>query len=421
MMLKLLALLLCLFLNAFFSAAEIAIIALTKVKLKKLVKDKRYGSEALFKLKSEPQKLFSVIQVGVNGVGMAASALVAVITLQLFGSYWVALGTAVIAFAVIIFGEIIPKNFAYSHSEDLALLSAKPLLFFDKLFYPATFLINSIVRTVLKDHTKTRHPQGTEEELKAMLTMGVESGQVEKKEKELIEKVFQLNDIAVEEIMTPRVNMFCLNADTRLKNALKDIIQHSYSRIPLYRKSKDNMVGILHVKDAFIALSKNKNPKLAQLAINPPFVPKGTLLNQLFKQFQEKKIHMAIVVDEFGGVVGVVTLEDLLEEIVGEIIDESDVTANLIKRIDKNTILVDGNTELKDIFKFCNIQLPGKDYEKINKIVLKKLGRIPKVGEEVNLSSEILLKIEESTRNKILKIRIIKLHPPQQPTTRIRS
>lgn len=416
MILKLLALLLCLFLNAFFSAAEIAIVSVSRAKVRTIVKSKKFGSDTLARLKDNPQRLFSTIQIGINSVSMAASALAAMITLDIFGSYWIALGTAIITFIVIVFGEILPKNFAYAHSQTIALASAGLINLLANLMLPLVLFINWITKIILRKHGEPRKPPVTEEELKTMVAMGVESGEVEKKERELIENVFQLNDITAEEVMTPRVAMFCLSADMKLKDAIKSIVKSQYSRIPVYHKNRDNIIGILFIKDALKALARGKsNVQLKTIiAMKPNFVPKGILLNQLFKQFQEKKVHMALVVDEFGGVAGVVTLEDLLEELVGEIIDESDVTPDLIMRLDKNNILVDGKTELEDIFHFFNIKLPGKNYETINKVILKKLKRIPKQGEEIKISDDVVLRIEEATKRKILKVKISKALLEQQ-------
>lgn len=415
MVIKLFALLLCLFLNAFFSAAEIAIVSITRAKVRTLVKAKRFGSEALIKLKDNPQRLFSTIQIGINGVSMAASALAAVITLELFGSYWIALGTAVITFIVIVFGEIIPKNFAYSHSQSIALSSAGVVNFFANLLSPLILIINLITKGILRKHGEAKRHPITEEELRTMVAMSVESGEVEKKERELIENVFQLNDITAGEVMTPRIGMFCLDADMKLRDALKSMVKCPFSRVPIYQRSKDNIIGILYVKEALKALAKGKgNTRLKTIALKPYFVPESILLNQLFKQFQEKKVHMAIVVDEFGGVAGLVTLEDLLEELVGEIIDESDITPDLIMRIDKNTILVDGKTELDDIYHFFNVRLQGKGYETISKLILKKLKRIPKQGEEISIEGNVALKIEEATKRKILKVRLTKIPPEQK-------
>lgn len=420
MELKLLALLLCLFLNAFFSAAEIAIVSVTRAKVKTLVKAKKLGADALAKLKDNPQRLFSTIQIGINGVSMAASALTAVITLKIFGSYWIALGTAIITFLVIVFGEIIPKNFAYTHSQSIALASAGIVNFLAKVLSPLVFVISLITKGVLRKHGEPRKYPITEDELRTMVAMGVESGEVEKKERELIENVFQLNDITAEEIMTPRVAMFCLSADMKLKDAVKSLVKSRYSRIPLYQKNRDNIVGILFIKDALKALAKGKeNIQLKTISIKPHFVPESILLNQLFKQFQEKKVHMAVVVDEFGGVAGVVTLEDLLEELVGEIIDESDITPDLIMRIDKNTILVDGKTEVGAIFNFFNIRLPGKNYETVNKVILKKLKRIPKQGDEVKISDDAMIRIEEATKRNIKKIKISKIIPEQPQSKKV--
>jgi len=264
---------------------------------------------------------------------------------------------------------------------------------------------------VIKLSGGSTEPAVTEEELKTMIDMGVQEGEVEKKEREMIEKVFELNDITAEEVMTPRIAMFCLREELSLKDAMKILAKTPYSRIPIIKDNRDNVVGILFVKDVIKHLHKgNKNIKLKTLAREPYFVPENVLLNQLFKQFQDKNIHMAVVVDEHGGVAGLVTLEDLLEEIVGEIVDETDITPNVIMRLDKYNIRVDAETELKNVNDFFNIKLPGKETDTVSKLILNKIKKIPKKGDSVTIDNKIMLTVEEATRRRIFKVKITKIN-----------
>lgn len=411
MIVQLLALVMCLLLNVFFSASEIAIVSITKTKVEQLVKGKHRGSEVLLKLKNNPKKLFSTAQIGTNGASMVASALVAVLTVQLFGSYWVAAATAVLAFIVIIFGEVIPKNFAYAHSENIALASAKPLNFFSAVFAPIVWSVNLITKVVLKGKEKPQQSI-TSEELKAYLAMGAEGGAVGKKEKEIIENVLSFKDVTADDVMTPRIMMFTLSANLQVKDVLKDVISLPYSRIPLYEKTRDEIVGIIHVRSIFKCIEENNiNISLKELAEKPLFIPETILLVDLLKMFQEKKTHMAIVVDEFGGTSGLATITDLIEELVGEMVAESDVTKNIMMRVDKYTILVDGSTNAGNINRFFNTSLPGKNFETISKLILKKLKRFPKEGEEL-IIGDLNVKVEKIEKNRIQRVKISKPAPP---------
>lgn len=404
---KLILLFIFLVLSGFFSGAETALVSVSMAQVRTLVKDKKRGSKLLLRLKEAPKTLLTTILIGNNVANIAAASITTVVMVDLFGSKGIGIATGVLTLVILVFGEITPKNLAHTHNIRLALLLSGPVYLLSKIFFPAIYVLNMLTTFIIKISGGKKAPAVTEEEVKTMIAMGVEEGEVEKKEREIIEKVFQLNDITAEEIMTPRTGMSCLDADMTLKKALKTLVKTPYSRIPLIEGSKDNVVGILFVKDLLKVLENGKlDVKLKSLAREPYFVPETVLLNQLFKQFQDKKIHMAIVVDEHGGVAGVVTLEDILEELVGEIIDETDVTAHAIIKLDNDTILVDGRTELKEINEFLNIKLPGKDTQTISKLILNKIKKIPKRGDEIKIGNKVLIKVEEATKKRIHKVKI---------------
>jgi len=399
-------------LSGFFSGAETALVSVSLAKVRTLVKEKKFGSRKLLKLKEKPKTLLSTILIGNNLVNIAAASLTTAVMINLFGSKGIGIATGVLTLVILIFGEVTPKNIAHTHNVRLALLMAGPIYYCTKIFYPAIVVLNLLTSFVLKVFGGKQSPSVTEEELKTMIDMGVEEGEVEKKEKEMIENVFELNDITAEEIMTPRTGMFCLEENLYLKDVLKTLTKTPYSRIPIIGKSKDNVVGVLFVKDILKHLENGKRKiKLRTLAREPYFVPENILLNQLFKQFQDKKIHMAIVVDEHGGVAGLVTMEDILEEIVGEIIDETDLSETPIVKLDKDNIIVDGQTEIKEINKALNIRLSGKGTQTINKVILNKIKKIPKSGDEITLDNKLLVRIEEATKKKIYRIKITKVSP----------
>ncbi|MBI4448304.1 HlyC/CorC family transporter [Candidatus Woesearchaeota archaeon] len=400
----------CVMLSAFFSAAEIAIFSLGRYKLKTLVKQKIPEAETLSRIKSDPQKLITTILIGNNIVNVTASTIMAYEITKITGSSGIGLATGITTFILLLFGEVTPKSFAALHAESFALKSAKPIAFFEKLFFPLVFIFNGIAKALLTLSGKKIEPQKLSgDELKALFEAGAEDSNLPKKQKELIERAFKFGDITAGEIMTSRMNMASLDAELRLKDIMGVIIKSQFSRMPLYKKNKDNIVGILFVKDLLPLLEKGKtNILLSKVARKPFFVPKYKPINELFKEFQEKGVHMAIVVDDFGGTAGVITLEDLLEELVGEIIDEGDISERVIMRVDKNTIIVDGSTQINFITNFFNISLPGKTGETISGLILKKLKRIPKEGDSIEFEQDIECVIEKASKKRILKVLIKK-------------
>jgi len=217
----------------------------------------------------------------------------------------------------------------------------------------------------------------------------------------------QFNDITAEDVMTPRMEMFCLPQNIRLNDALSQMLKQQHSRIPLYENTRDNIVGVVHIMEVVEALGRKRNPLMKQLSYKPYFVPEHKVINDLFKEFQEKQVHMAIVVDEYGGTAGIVTVEDLIEEIVGEISDEYDIEETHIRRINKKIIQASGIADVKEINKFFNVRIPGKKTDTIGAFLLKKLKKIPRQGETFRMGG-VTIYIEEATRKTIKRVLIFK-------------
>jgi len=395
----------CLILSAFFSAAEIAFFSLSRYRVKALIKQKRRNAEMVDRIKSEPTKLITTILIGNNLVNVAASSILAYEVTKIFGSIGVGIATLITTFIILTFGEVIPKSYAAYNPEGFSLKSVKLISLFEKIFYPFVFVFEKLSKVMFKNQNKAL----TMDELKTMMMVGIEESKLTKKQKEIIEKTFQFANITAGDVMTSRMNLFCLDANMKLKDCLALIAKSQYSRIPIYKKNIDNITGILFIKDILDYVEKRKtNVTLQKIAREPYFVPKYKPITELLKEFQEKGMHMAIVIDDFGGTAGVVTMEDLLEELVGEIIDENDVSKKLIMRLGKNSILVDGSTEISFINSFFNISLPGKAGETINGLLLKKLKRIPKEKEKIFFEPNITCTIVKATKKKIQKIKISK-------------
>lgn len=393
-----------LLLSGFFSGSETALYSLSTIEVKRLVKKKKRGAKALARLKENPKRLIITVLIGNNIVNVAASVLATFLATQWFGSYGAGIAFGGTTFLILLFGEIVPKSMATAQASFIALWVARPIELFGYLLYPIIIIFEKLTKI-----TGAIQPmQITEEDVQTMTAMGVEAGTIEEEEEEIIEKVFRFTDIVAEDAMTPRSKIFSLNYNLTISEAVKAIKKSPFSRIPIFKNSKDNIVGVLYTKDLLKHRSeKSEKTIIGEIGKEPYFIPEQKPLSDLLKDFQKRAVHIAIVVNEWGEIIGLITLEDLLEELVGEIIDEKDINRIFIKRMDKNNILVDGATEIGQINNFFKVNLPGNENETINAIILDQTGRILAKGEKIQIS-DLKLSIEEATKKTILKIKITK-------------
>jgi putative hemolysin len=401
-----LAVVVCIVISAAFSGIEIAFFSISELKLRTLAEAGHRGAKLGHYLRSNPQRLLSTILIGNNLANITAASLATLIAVRMFGSESVAVATGILTLLVLVFGEIVPKTLAARHAAAVVQWLAYPIYWFEKLLYPVLFLLEPLILK-LTGGRGLAVPFGTEEELRMALEEGGKAGVLEHDEVKMIKNVFQLNDITAEDAMTPRIYMFALDGTLTLGQAKEELFKSQYSRIPVYDGSLDNITGILYKTTALKELAGGRDElRLADIASAPLFVPCGKPADDLMKQFQQEKRHMAVVVNEFGGVMGLVTLEDLLEEVVGEIMDETDITEELIKRIGKNQILVHGRTEVRRINDFLKVDL-GNDANTVSGLIQEHLGRIPGVGEEVHLA-QCRLVVHEADPKSIKSVQIFK-------------
>lgn len=401
---------LLLLLSAFFSSFETAFYSLNKIKVRNLLQQKVKGAVLLSKLKENPRRVLSTLLAGNTIVNTGASALATVIATDYFGSSGAGIATGVVTFLVLIFGEITPKSLGIIYAERYALYTSRIVYFLSFLLYPIIFLTETPVNLLIKIiKADVSQPLITEQEIKTAVQIGAEENVIEKKEKEMIEGALKLNDITAYEVRTPRIKMFCLSENLKLKDAMPLMIQEGFSRVPIYKATRDQISGIVYIKDLLLNIKEGKEEFLLKdIAQKPLFVSKETPLGTLFKELQSKHIHMAIVVDEYGGTSGLVTLEDLLEEIVGEITDETDLSPEAVKRIDKNTILVHGETEIEKVNRFFNVEIPiKKNYITIYGFMHYLIKAIPKKGDVANYKN-LTFTVEDNVDNKSPKIVIKK-------------
>ncbi|MEW6543318.1 MAG: hemolysin family protein [Nitrospirota bacterium] len=394
------------FLSAVISAAEIGFFSVNETRLRALAEQGgKRAATALF-LRSNPQRLLSTIMIGDNLVNIGAASFATILTIRYFGSEAVAIATGILTFLILIFGDIVPKTLAAKHSIPIVLTMAYPVYWIEQLLSPVLFVLEPMIAKLTGGKGLTV-PFVTEEELKIMLDVGGKAGVIETEEVKMIKNVFHLNDIMAEDVMTPRIYVFALDGSLKLKDAQERLFASKYSRVPLYDGTLDNITGILYKTKALMELAQGHcDVQLKAIAHPAIFVPRSKPADDLMKQFQQEKRHMAIVVNEFGGVMGLVTLEDLLEEVVGEIMDETDITEELIKRIGKNQILVHGRTEVRRINEFLKVGL-NEEANTISGLIQEQLGRIPAVGEEVR-AGQCRLIVHEADPRSIKSVMILK-------------
>ena len=399
-------------LSGFFSGLEVALVGVRKSKVVQLFNEGKKGSKALHKLKMNPSWMMSSVNLGNNLVNVGASALATSVAIRLFGNDGLGIAVGVMTFLILVFGEITPKTYCNANSTKVALRYAPVLLAFSYVFYPVVKFFEIITRGVVKiTGSSYTPPPITEEEIKGVIDQGLAEKAIEKEEMELVHGALNFDDTVIRSVMTPRTKMFTLNAKMLLFEALPQINQSAHSRIPIFGDTRDDIVGFIHVRDVLKELEKDKKVvTLEQIARKPVFASQEKMVSSLLKEMKGRKTHMAIVVDEHGGVEGLVTLEDLLEEIVGEIEDETDLKRERgYERIDQDTIITNGDIEIDIINEIFKTKIPeGDDYASLNGLLHEKLQDIPQEGDKVELN-ELKIVVEKVTKNIPQKIRIEKI------------
>lgn len=384
---RILILILLFALSAFFSASESAFFSLGSLRATKIKRGLDKTSRLIATLLEQPRKLIITIISGNELVNVAIGISVAAIFWKIYGQkggYWaIPISTGLL----LLFGEMLPKTLAVRNSELFCRALAWPLYFVMKINLPVRWALRRVVDFVLATNDalpEKRVPLITEQDFKALVDIGTHHGVIELGEREMIHKVFDFGDTVASEVMTPRTDIFALNAEQTLAEAVEQIKSQRFSRIPVYEETIDNIVGIIYAKD-LLKFGRAPAPglKLRDLMRQPHFIPATKKVVELLREFQQKKIHFAVVVDEYGGIAGLVTLEDLLEEIVGEIADEFDVKQEAIQPMEDGAYRVSAMTPVEDLSEAIDAELPEGDYDTVGGLVLSLFGRMPKKGESV--------------------------------------
>jgi len=398
-------------LSGFFSGLEVALVGVRMAKVEQMVKDKVKGSTSLLKLKKNPSRMMASVNLGNNLVNVASTAIATDIALKIFGNDGLAIVIGIMTFLILVFGEITPKTYCNANAPKIAARYSRILLAFSYAFYPIVRMLEAITKGIIKMTGSSDNPPGiTEEEIKGVIDQGLKDKAIEKQESELVHGALNFDDIVIRSVMTPRTKMFTLNSKKILFEALPEINNSGFSRIPVYSENSDNIVGIVHVRDVLKSLEHDKKVvSLESIMREPIFVSQEKMVSDLLKEMQGRQTHMAIVVDEFGGVEGCVTLEDLLEEIVGEIHDEKDTIEEIFQNEGNDVILTDGDIEIDKINEIFKTSIPeGDDYSRLNGLLHEKLRDIPKEGDKIEIDSLRII-VEKVSKNKPDKIRIEKI------------
>ena len=391
---QIVVLIVLLFLSGFFSSAETALFSISKAKAVHLAKEKGVVNALIKKMKDDPHRLLSTILIGNNLVNVAASAMATAITIGMVPSNAkIAIGTAtgVMTFLILIFGEIFPKSVATRNNVLIARIVILPIYWLSIIFYPIVVFLNFIPKLTGKIKRK---PKVTEEELLTIVEVVEEEGEIKEEEKELIHNIFEFDDTNASEIMTPRGDMFVIDIDEEF--ILEEVIQSGFTRFPVIQDDVDHVIGILNIKDLFMQQATSSDLiDVRKIMMEPFFVPENKKLDNLLQEFKKRKQHMAIVVDEHGGVSGLITLEDALEEIVGEIIDETDKFEPHIVKLKSNEWRVLGKSEIDEVNETIEMDIPDtREYDTFSGYVLDQIGRIPKEKEEIQLGDFVVTVLE---------------------------
>ncbi|MAG91962.1 hypothetical protein CMO83_04770 [Candidatus Woesearchaeota archaeon] len=395
-------------LSAFFAGSEAALLSLSRFRVRYMVEKKRFGAIYIKKLKDNPETLLSTILIGNNVVNVAAAAMATSIAITILQNNAVGIATGVMTFLLLIFGEITPKTLATRNNEAFSLFAARIIWYMSIVLYPVIKLLDFFLKALNKLIGSKKTHILSEEELKTIVKTSEEEGSIKEIEKKMIEKIFDFDNTTVGDVMTDKKRMVLVNSELAIKDVLKLPMAKMYSRLPVYTKRRENIVGILNLKDTLKYLkSKKLDVKVGDIMREPFFVFKNKKIDSMLHMFQKRKEHMAIVADEKGFIVGLVTIENILEEIVGEIIDESDRINPNVFQIEKNQWVVKGITEIDELNKKTGIPIKAKDYDNLDSFILKSLKRAPQVGEEIS-HDNFKVVMEDVQGRKVLKARIVK-------------
>jgi putative hemolysin len=428
---EMLILILLIFLNAFFAASEIALITLNDNKVKMMADAGDNKAKMLHNLLGEPSRFLATIQIGITLAGFLASAFAAEsfagrlaqflyslgvpLPGRLLETFSVVIITLVLSYFTLVLGELVPKRLAMKKAEPISRLVVRPLTLLSKVTSPFVKLLTHSTNIIVKLFGVDPHAQDeevTEEEIRMMVDVGEERGAIQDTEKMMINNIFEFDNKTVSEIMTHRTNIVAIPLHYSLKEIIDVIHTEKYSRFPVYKNDIDNIIGVLHVKDLlrFMNVEKGFDGEfnLKDIIRVPSFIPISRKADSLFAELQKTKVHMAVIIDEYGGTFGIVTIEDLLEEIVGNIFDEYDEEDDEVIKLDENTLIMDGTLSLHDVERHIKIKFPTEQYDTLSGFLIGQIGNIPNVQQKVQIIKfdDYIFTIEQADEKRITKVKV---------------
>jgi putative hemolysin len=422
-------------LNGIFSATEMALVTMRKSRLDQMVDDGRGGARRILRLKQDPGRFLAVIQIGITFIGFLAAAFAGVslsaglkTTLEgipVLATYAGAIAlftvTGILTIFTIIFGELVPKQIGLAHSERVAFLFGPFVDVLGRVFRPLVAFLTGVTRLVsgLFGAHVTDTERISAEEIRLIIEQGGEQGVLEAEEEQMIHAVIELGDQRIHEVMVPRIAMVSLAASASMEQAIDTVIEEGHSRVPVYEETIDEIIGILYAKDLlpFLKSDADVRPSLRSLLRTPVFVPESMSVDDLLHEFQRRKVHIAIVLDEYGGTAGLVTIEDLLEEIVGEIQDEYDEEEPMIVRLSDDEARVDGRADVDDLSELFDVSLSLEDedeYDTVGGLVYHRIGGVPKPGDQVKVDG-LTLTVETTDGRRVGKVLVVRDERDEEP------
>ncbi len=427
MLSQILVLVILILLNAYFAASEIAYISLNDAKISKQAKEGNKKAKQIKRMLDNPSGFLATIQIGITLAGFLSSAfasdlfasklapilnnLIPNISLAVWQNISIIIITIILSYFTLIFGELVPKRLAMKHYEKVAYKTIGVINAINKITLPFVKLLTKSTNIVSKVFGVTENDEEvvTEEEIKMMIDEGEEKGSIQEDEKELINNVFEFNDITVLEIMTHRTEIYALEINSKVKDVIEELDEYKYSRIPVYEGNVDDIKGILYLKDLLKYVKEESEISLKEIIKPAYFVAQSKTINEVFKELQKNNNQMAIILDEYGGTAGLVTMEDILEELVGDIFDEYDDIESEFEKIDENTFIIDGSVTINELKKILNVDIPEGDYDTLSGYLQDKLGRIPNDEEKpIVETDDVTYKVEEYEDKRIVKVKVCK-------------
>ncbi|MFH1736637.1 MAG: hemolysin family protein [Actinomycetota bacterium] len=401
------ALLILIFLAGFFSLAEAALITVTPVQARRMAEEKIPRGSTVLKLLEDRSGFLTTILLLTLVSQLSASSIAGTLSYKYFQSWGAAAATAVITLVIFIYCEVAPKTYAVENAERVVLRIAGPVYLLGKVFRPVVHFLTrlaTITTRLLGIKTTATGPYMTEEELLTAVEIGEEEGVIEEEEKKMIRHIFEFGDTIVREVMMPRPDMICIKETETMKDALKLIMNEGHSRIPAYKDTIDNITGILYARDLLGRLAKGDEKIQVKQILRPAiFVPETKRVAELLREIQRDKIHLAVVIDEYGTTVGLATMEDLLEEIVGEIYDEYDLEDKQIEPLGEDSIRVEGRFPIDDVNEYFDVKLDYPDVDSIGGLMMELFGRLPERGETLQAAG-LDFKVEKVVGRRVVKI-----------------